>query len=296
MISIKTWRNPYDTGVNLTKSPEIELNPGLTVLVGCNGAGKTTLLHNISDECKKQNIPFHFYNNLTDGGNSLLGEFLSNGDENSLSFGASIFTASEGEGIKLNLSAQASKYKEFYRTGYFKNKSYQFHNLFRKTPLPEICEDNRRVLLFDATDSGLSIDSVCEIKEFFSLILQESKDFGVELYIFISANEYELCRNERCLDVTSGKECSFKDYEEYRKYILNNRKMKDRRIEKEVAYKQKQKEKAHAQFQRKKIQYEKKISNINDRAKSKNRDLTYSEKWEIERMERELLDEERNLE
>lgn len=46
-MKVKTWRDPYDAGFSPTRSKEIELKPGLTVLVGCNGAGKTTLLLNI---------------------------------------------------------------------------------------------------------------------------------------------------------------------------------------------------------------------------------------------------------
>ncbi len=49
---IKTWRDPYGEGFNTCKKREIEIEPGLTVLVGCNGAGKTTMLHNVAEELK----------------------------------------------------------------------------------------------------------------------------------------------------------------------------------------------------------------------------------------------------
>ena len=51
---IKTWKDPYDEGFSTCRRKEIEINPGVTVLVGCNGAGKSTLLHNIRDELKKE--------------------------------------------------------------------------------------------------------------------------------------------------------------------------------------------------------------------------------------------------
>lgn len=36
----------------------IEIQPGITVLVGCNGAGKSTLIHAMQDELKKNNIEY----------------------------------------------------------------------------------------------------------------------------------------------------------------------------------------------------------------------------------------------
>ena len=45
MREIKTWRDPYCEGWSICRPRQIELQLGLTVLVGCNGAGKTTFLH-----------------------------------------------------------------------------------------------------------------------------------------------------------------------------------------------------------------------------------------------------------
>ncbi len=50
MITINTWRDPYDAGFTTTKPKQVSFQPGLTVLVGCNGAGKSTLLMNIKEE------------------------------------------------------------------------------------------------------------------------------------------------------------------------------------------------------------------------------------------------------
>lgn len=49
---ITTWRDPYGQGFNTTKPKKIDIESGLTVLVGCNGAGKSTLLLNIQEHCK----------------------------------------------------------------------------------------------------------------------------------------------------------------------------------------------------------------------------------------------------
>ena len=70
-MKIETWRDPYDAGFSPTKPKEIELNSGLTVLVGCNGAGKSTLLLNIKEYVKGQNIPCYYYDNLSSGRDSV---------------------------------------------------------------------------------------------------------------------------------------------------------------------------------------------------------------------------------
>ena len=50
-------------------------------------------------------------------------------------------------------------------------------------------------------------------------------------YIVVSANEYEMANNENCLDVCKGKYIKFKDYDEYKEFILESRKIKDSRCQ-----------------------------------------------------------------
>lgn len=249
---IKTWKDPYDAGFTPTAAKEIELKPGLTVLVGCNGAGKTTLIMNIEESCKDNNIPCHVFDNLKDGGyHDMFGTVLSGMyefEDDSLDLAISMMNSSEGECIKLNIGRQSTKYKEFIKTGYFNNRQHRLSKLFYNEKLPNIVEDNRRVLLFDATDSGMSIDTVCDIKELFKLILQDAKDAGVEFYIIISANEYELCRNEKCFNVNSGKYLTFSDYKDYRRFILNSRKIKDKRIDNQIKWRKKKRVKAIKEY------------------------------------------------
>ena len=64
-----------------------------------------------------------------------------------------------------------------------------------------------------------------------NFILKDAKKIGVKLFIVITANEYELCRRNKCFDVNSGEYIEFKDYEDYRKFILKSREKKDKRYE-----------------------------------------------------------------
>lgn len=81
----------------------------------------------------------------------------------------------------------------------------------------------------DAVDGGLSVDNIVDIKEqLFKTILEHN--FGNEIYIVISANEYEMARGEQCFDVYNGKYIIFKDYENYRNMILDWKKWKEERV------------------------------------------------------------------
>lgn len=282
MLTFDVWRNPYNTGVNMTSSKEITLQEGITVLVGCNGAGKTTLLHNIKDYCKKNTIPYHFWDNLSGGGMKPFAEYIAFGDEDSLCLGASLFASSEGEKIILNLEQKTKFYSEFLKSGAINDRANRLANIFR-TPEEKtaLSEDNRRVFLLDATDSGLSIDNVVMLKDMFRLILDDSKKLGLETYIVISANEYELAAGTDCLDVMTGKYCTFSSYEDFKKFILNSRKKKEKRILREQAYRIKEEEKRQKHIESVKSKYLPKIEEIENRAKEENRPLTWREKESI---------------
>ena len=136
MRKIKTWRDPYDAGLSTCRPKEIEIQSGLTVLVGCNGAGKTTLLENIKEVLYTEKIPHVYYNNLHDGGSNSAGNFFYN---NQIELAASLWTASEGESININLNVLSSKLQKFLQEGiYIKDERY--HNLV-KTLKGEECEE-----------------------------------------------------------------------------------------------------------------------------------------------------------
>lgn len=282
MIQIKTWRDPYDSGFSPTKPTTINIEEGLTVLVGCNGAGKTTLLHNIKEEMKKQGVPCNLYDNLKDGGGNSISEAMFSGE---MDLGISLWTASEGEDIKINFGRSSSKIKRFLKDGFYDTRSNRLAKLFNKD------EDNKevgnqRVLLFDAVDSGLSVDSIVEVKEVFNLILEDAKQMGLEMYIIISANEYELARHSNCFDVNKGKYIKFKDYEDYRVFIIKSREAKEKRIEKQKVWFENKRKKEEEALAKRKAKYEPLIQEIKDKASKEDRGLTWREKDKIHEYER----------
>lgn len=262
-LSIDVWRDPYDCGFTPTKPKHIAFNPGLTVLVGCNGAGKTTLLHNIQEECKKNKIPCHKYDNLranksTDFlGMAFEGSCHDLDYEDNLNTGLAMWSSSEGECIKINLGRQAAKYKEFAETGKIKERFDNiFSGLFNDKDAEEKSISPVRVLLYDALDSGMSIDAIIEVKAFLKKVIENNIQNGLITYIITVANEYEMANGEMCFDVNAGEYISFQNYEEYKKFVLTSRKLKEKRIQKQYKWIEKQEQKELAGFEKLKAKVE----------------------------------------
>ena len=74
---------------------------------------------------------------------------------------------------------------------------------------------------------------IIEVKEMFKSMLEDTNAMGLELYLIVSANEYELARGENCFDVNKGQYITFRDYEDYRSFILKSKAKKENRIEEE---------------------------------------------------------------
>lgn len=288
---IKTWRDPYNAGFSPTKPKEIELNTGLTVIVGCNGAGKSTLINNIADYCKANDIPYFKYNNLLDGGSNAFQELF---NDSKYSEAFTLYGSSEGECIKNNISRKSTLFKGFFENGYVADKRDKWFRIFAdaeemasRDAKCKLCKD--RVLLFDAVDSGLSIDSVVEIKEMFNLILEDTKDSGLNIYIIIAANEFELARNESCFDVNTGKYVFFgNDYMNYRNHIIKSRILKEKRIEQQIEWNKKQREKEIKEYFKIKEKVDAKKQAFENSHDMEN--LSWSDKYKYNRIQDTLND------
>ena len=203
MREFKINCRPYGD-VAIYEKDKIVLNPGVTVLVGCNGTGKTTLLHAIKESLQESKIPVLFYSNLFEGG-----EFAASTAffHDNVSLGATLLTSSEGEQIVANLGTAATKMGRFVRDNKGSSEIW---------------------ILLDAIDSGLSIDNIIDVKKYlFKTIIDDNAPSDV--YIIVSANEYEMCNGENCFDVYTGEYIRFSDYGEYQRFILDSRATKNTR-------------------------------------------------------------------
>jgi energy-coupling factor transporter ATP-binding protein EcfA2 len=229
--TFKIEKDPFYEGETIYLNDKITLNPGVTVLVGCNGSGKTTLIKILKSQLEKAKVPVVSYNNLQQGGDKSISAAMF---EHDLTFAATSWTASEGEQISLNLGKFVAPLRDFIHKGTVQEKAAdKFARLMSGTDKrPDSDKFNERWIFLDAIDSGLSIDNIVELHELFKIIIFDAPS-NVDVYIVMSANEYELARNQNCFDVTRGQYITFNDYEEYRDFILDSKLEKDKREESE---------------------------------------------------------------
>lgn len=216
---------PYDE-VRIFNRKNIEIQPGVTVLVGCNGAGKSTLIHAMQDELKKNNIEYLNYDNLHDGGNRSVSNAMFYDD---VRFAASVMCSSEGEAITLNIMNLGENIVYYLKHGKTKRTrlDIMLENIENAdSKKKEETASQERWIFFDAVDSGLSIDNVLDFKEF---VLDPIVKNNSNVYVIISANSFEMVNGEQCLDVYNGQYCTFDNYEEYKKFICKTRERKEKR-------------------------------------------------------------------
>lgn len=206
--TFKVPKAPYDEGDNIYNKGTFTFNSGVTVLVGCNGSGKSTLLRHLEHKLQDdKDVLCVSYNNLAQGGSNSVKDFLWN---NQTRFAASVMTGSEGEGIITNIGVVANKIGTLVRSNQSNNK-----------PL---------FVLFDAIDSGLSVDNVVDIKEYLFKTILEDNANKRDVYIICSANGYEMCNGENCFDVQNVRYVNFKTYNAYKKFILKSAEIKAKRF------------------------------------------------------------------
>ena len=56
---------------------------------------------------------------------------------------------------------------------------------------------------------------------------------GLDGYILVTSNNYELTKGFDCMDVYDGSTVKFDNYEDYKEFILKAREIKNRRYEEE---------------------------------------------------------------
>ena len=230
----KTWRDPYGEGFYTCRPKEIEINEGLTVFVGCNGAGKSTLMSNIENCLKSDHIPVLSFNNLKDGGGHAMSKAAFESDFTRVS---TLMSSSEGECLGINIANMIKYAREFIMHGEvhedtrLERLTQAINSIINddSTELKDTKPSNERWILLDAADSGASIDRVVALKDVVSLMMKDAKSFGVELYVIITANEYELANGTDCFDVHNGKYIRFQDYNDFRKFILHSSELVDKR-------------------------------------------------------------------
>lgn len=175
---------------------KLDVNPGIYYLMGSNGSGKTTTLLQIKEFCIKNKYKYLHYNNLSDGGNNMIGLAINSGHGE---LAASMMCSSEGQQIRNVIF----------------NYAPAIGQLSRK-------ETNKPIfLLLDAFDSGLDIPGCYWLVEAFKLFTDNSPN----LYIFVTFNNYAMIENiqnysnSHIINVRNGKEEIIKSYKRFSSII-----------------------------------------------------------------------------
>ena len=174
-----------------------DLKKGITVLIGCNGAGKTTFLDLLENKFKdNENWLVKNYN--TERTKS----FLEEGYGSSTTF-INVIKSSEGESNTIVIGEM------------FQDLGNQIKN----------SEKENIMILFDGLDSGISVDQFDDYFKVFKLIQNDCKDKN--LYFIFSTNSYEFAKNYNCYFLQENKYIeSPKTYEEFKKIIIESKKIK----------------------------------------------------------------------
>lgn len=201
-MKISLNKNYWGSEEPLYKKSEVELDSGVTVLVGKNGSGKTTFLMQLRQYLTENNIPFLSYDNVFDGGSKAVNDVLEGisffkDTKNKAEVFATKCLSSEGQNIIINIGEFARSVGAFIKSNRDKEKVF---------------------ILFDAIDSGLSIDNIIDVKNFLKLVASDAPN----AYIIVTANSYEMCYQSRCYDVKNSRYIEFTNYESYKSFILDN--------------------------------------------------------------------------
>lgn len=204
MLKIPVVKDYYDEGEQLFLYESLELDKGITILVGCNGSGKTTLIHQLQQFATKNNIFWFSYDDVVHGRNAAMQIML----EEDIDQLGQLYMSSEGERVNKN----------------FSNRMYKFGKFVKDSG-----DAKDYIFTIDGYDSGTSIDMIDDLIAFFNMLLEDFKERDKNLYIVMSTNQYEPCIENRCLDVTTGGIIEFRNYNEYREFILKSSKFRDNR-------------------------------------------------------------------
>ena len=195
-------------------------------LVGCNGIGKSTVLYQMIHD--NDNSLGKTAYDLKDDYNAFSNLFNSK-KKNEYDEFYILINKNTRLCIKDDDSVLHNLFGNFMSTG-----EQNVHNILPNLPniieslnKLEKLENKELYVMIDDLDVGVSIDVLIELAKIIDKLELKLKKLNINYYIVITANSYELARRFKCIDVINMKEISFKDYDDYVKYVVSTREYKD---------------------------------------------------------------------
>ena len=214
-IHVPQEQNSY----KLFKKKILKLKPGVTNLIGCNGYGKSTLLHTIKRWAEQNNIPVFHWNDRIDGQQYLQKNALREGGKKNTEIVMSLMLSSEGESIEIAFDYMADR-------------------IFKVLNEALLAQQKDVILLFDAIDSGSSINTIRSFKNIFNILIDRTKEKNTNLYIITTSNTYEMTIETNNLDTCKLTYIpGFSSYEAFSDFIMKTFEIKQSR--KKIHYQRK---------------------------------------------------------
>lgn len=221
-------KNYYNENQTLYKSNKLVLQANnVYCLVGCNGLGKSTILHQmIYDHSNSLNKTATDINSIINP-NPFMGNLIKD-KEDYKEFYILLNSQTLPTRYQVEDNDVYSIFGNFISTGEntIHNLSPSLKSIFN---VVKTLKDKEVYILLDDLDVGVSIDVLIELSQVINRLELLLKDLNINYYIVITANSYELAKRFKCIDTITMQDITFKDYEEYAKYVYDTRKYKDTR-------------------------------------------------------------------
>lgn len=209
------------------KKDKLVIKDKVTIFVAPNGYGKTTLMGQIQHDLKKQGIP-----EAEKGSRhrDLARAFrrLADTTEDEIKPTAMYVTYdahADQQGNVLSSAIFEKNYERFalrQESSEGQNKLISMMEVFDTAA--EIANENDEletiIMIVDGIDSGLSVDMIELIMKTLNHKIKQVEQFGVDVALILTTNNYEMCRNNIVRDPLSFEEFEYHDYEHFRKDML----------------------------------------------------------------------------
>lgn len=211
-MELKLHSNPkYTNNESIPISYIFE--PGVTALIGSNGSGKSTILRQIHSLFSDGNWSKIQYNDNIR--NQYSSYYYNNEHEQKYRKQSWLEEFDDGT-QRLARTFENSEGQNMWDFLY-----YQMQDIGKAVSTAKRLGKKGIFLLFDAMDSGLSLDKLYELKsQVFDFIIHTERNTRLEIYIICSTNSYEFVKGYNCLDVTNQKHIIFNTFEKYEQYFI----------------------------------------------------------------------------